>query len=56
MDVQLIVGGTIAILFAGGGLPMVYQWQIPPSDCRLTATGGPPVAFLSLIATGGPLE
>ena len=56
MDVQLIVGGTIAILFAGGGLPMVYQWQIPPSDCRLIATGGPPVAFSSLIATGGPLE
>ena len=52
----MIAGGPPATLFASGGPPVVYQWQIPPSDCRLRTTGGPPVAFLPLIATGGPLE
>ena len=36
-----------------GGQPVVHQWQITPSNCRLRATGGPPVAFLPLIETGG---
>ena len=42
-------------LYDGGGPPVVHQrhqWQIPPSDCRLPATVGPPVAFVPLIATG----
>ena len=52
MDIQLIAGGPLATLFA----VVTHQWQIPPSDCRLRAAGGPPVAFLLLIATGGPLE
>ena len=55
-DVQLIASGLLATLFSGGGSLVVNQWQIPPSDCRLYATGGPPVAYLPLIATGGPLE
>ena len=46
----------LATLFAGGGPPMVRQWQISPSDCRLRATGGSPVTFLRFIATGGPLK
>ena len=50
-DVQLIAGGPLASLFAGSGPPVGHQWQIPPSDCRRCATGGPPVAFLPLIAT-----
>ena len=37
-DVQLIAGGPLATLFAGGEPPLVYQWQIPPSDCRLRAS------------------
>ena len=44
-DVQLIAGGPLATLFASGGSPMVHRWQIPPSDCRLCVTGGPPAAF-----------
>ena len=55
-DVQLIAGGPLATLFVGGGPPVGHQWQILPSDCRQCATGGPPGAFLPLIATGGPLE
>ena len=51
-DVQLIAGGPLATLFAGGGPPVGHQWQILPSDCRRCATGGPPGAFLPLIATG----
>ena len=54
--VQLIASGPPATLFAGGGPPVVHQWQIPPFDCRLRATGGPSVALLPLIATGGSLE
>ena len=56
--VQLIADGPLATFFAAGGPPVVHQWPIsgPPFDCRLRATGGPPVAFLPLIATGGPLE
>ena len=56
--------GMLKGLYAEKATPVVdhrwsisgYQWQIPPSDCRLRATGGTPVAFLPLIATGGPLE
>ena len=55
-DVQLIAGGPLATLFAGGVSPVVHQWQIPPSDCRLRATGVPPVAYEPLKATGGLLE
>ena len=59
-DVQLIADGPLATLLAGdgpsGGPSVVYRWQIPSFDCRLRATGGPPLAFLRLIATGGPLE
>ena len=40
----------------GGSSVAIMQWQIPTSDCSLCATGGPPVVFLPLIATGGPLE
>ena len=47
---------ALATLFDSGEPPVAHQWQIPPSDCRLRATGSPPVAFLPLIATGGPLE
>ena len=49
----------VATLFAGGGPPVVHQWLAvanAPSDCRLRAPSGPTVAFLPLIATGGPLE
>ena len=28
----------------------------PPTAASLLATGGPPMSFLPLIATGGPLE
>ena len=49
MDVQLIAGSGLATLFAGGGPPVVHQWQITPSDSRLRAISGPPVFFLSLI-------
>ena len=48
--VQLIAGGPLATLYAGGGPPVAHQWQIPPADCRLRTTGGPPVAFVPLIA------
>ena len=41
----LIADGPLAIFFADDGPPMVHQWQIPPFDCRLHATGGPLVFF-----------
>ena len=44
------------ISFASVRQPVVHQWQMPHSDCRLNVAGGPPVAFLPLIATGGPLD
>ena len=33
-----------------------HQQQIPSSDFRLRATGGPPVVYLLLIATDGPQD
>ena len=43
--VQLIASDPLATLFAGGGRPVVHQWQISPSDCHLRVAGGPRVAF-----------
>ena len=49
-------GGPLATVLEHRWAISGHQWQISLTDCRLRATGGPAVALLPLIATGGPLE
>ena len=44
-DIRLIANGPLATLFAGGGPPVVHQWKMQPSICRLRVVSDLSVAF-----------